>query len=282
MYLIGQNRIKKYIKNNSENIENSFIICGDEDMGKTHIVKWISTETGRTYQYFNFKFPEYNKLIPDFNSESSNMLFHTKIKFSIAYIGAMKLLLEIGRNLKNNNILILTIDGIEMIPDEIREENFILQVEPYTKQECVEFIKIKGYSEGIIAQYEEMNFHNVDTPTKILNEQELHKHMFYEIYTIYREKITNLLNVIRDRELLSTQIGNMTLDEDIIKNKVACLAFLDILCMVTEDIANLTFKTHYAVCRIIEYAKMKIRGLTTDNRMLIQLYLRTMFGDLFL
>ena len=123
---------------------------------------------------------------------------------------------------------------------------------------------------------------NVDTPTKILNEQELHKHMFYEIYTIYREKITNLLNVIRDRELLSTQIGNMTLDEDIIKNKVACLAFLDILCMVTEDIANLTFKTHYAVCRIIEYAKMKIRGLTTDNRMLIQLYLRTMFGDLFL
>ena len=286
MYLIGQNRIKEYIKNNKE-IEKSFIICGDEDTGKTHIVKYIAQETGRHYQYVDYEVDyglSSNIIIPDIviDSDRANTLYHVRLSLSLSYVSQIRKILEIGQKLKRNNMLILTFDSYDMIPEDVKDNFFVIPVEPYTKQECVEFIKIKGYSEGIIAQYEEMNFHNVDTPTKILNEQELHKQMFHEIYNIYRAKITTLLNIVKDTELLATQIGNMTQEEDIIKNKVACLAFLDILCMVTEDIAKLTLNHHYEVCRTIEYTKMKIRGLNTDNRMLIQIYLRTLLGDLFL
>ncbi len=142
--MIGQTQLLQELNIILNRYPKFSIIVGPKGSGKKTIVEYICKQLNLPIVNFGTAIEEVRKII-DLSYEQKNPICYVCADADEMSLGAKNCLLKITEEPPNNAYFILTLQSMANTLETISSRGTIFTLDPYSKQDLIEYIKLKGY-----------------------------------------------------------------------------------------------------------------------------------------
>lgn len=249
--MIGQTQLLQELNIILNRYPKFSIIVGPKGSGKKTIVEYICKHLNLPMVTFGISIEEVRQII-DLSYEQKNPICYVCADADEMSLGAKNCLLKVTEEPPNNAYFILTLQSMSNTLETISSRGTVFTLDPYSKQDLIEYIKLKGYP----LNYSDL-ICNICTTTGeidelLKNKEDFYLQQFYKFaqtvaYKIHEPKSGNIFKISKqvktktnpdgyDPILLFKTVRNLYIEKAIETKKVQYINAANVTTVCLQDL----------------------------------------------